>query len=52
MTQALIDSKITVFAQNPHFMIPVEVSTLVDIKMFNDSNVNHREMPKCIGVKK
>jgi hypothetical protein len=40
MTHALIDSKIAVFAQNPHFIIPVEVFTLVDIKYLNYSNVN------------
>jgi hypothetical protein len=34
MTHALIDSKNAVFAQNPHFIIPVEVSTLVDIQIF------------------
>jgi hypothetical protein len=31
MTQALTDSKITILAQNPHFIITVEVSTLVCI---------------------
>jgi len=34
MTQALIDCKITVFAQNPHCIITVDVSTLVYIKLF------------------
>jgi len=34
MTQALIDCKITVFAQNPQCVITVDVSTLVYTKLF------------------
>jgi hypothetical protein len=40
ITQALTDSKAAVFAQNPHFIITAEVSTLVCIKIFNSQNVN------------
>jgi len=34
MTYALIDSKIRVFAQNSHSLVPLEVSAVVYIKIF------------------
>jgi len=40
MKKKLTDSKITIFAQKPLFIITVEVSTLVCIKTFEWLNVN------------
>jgi len=34
MTQALIEYRVTVFAHNSHYLIAVEASTLVCIKIF------------------
>ena len=34
MTQAFIDFKFAVFAQNSHTLLPIEVSILVYIKIF------------------